>query len=96
MVGEYTLATYRMFNRTQIECKAISRKKYKNLIRLRELNLYGAAALTILPAHADRTQNGGRSVGLIMYFGCFLWQNLPFKFPSLQQSRLMWNASEMQ
>lgn len=38
MAGEYALATYSMLNGPQIECKAISRKKYKELDGTEEID----------------------------------------------------------
>lgn len=38
MAGEYALATYSMLNGPQIECKAISRKKYKELDGAEEID----------------------------------------------------------
>ena len=38
MAGEYALATYSMLNEPQIECKAISRKKYKGLDGIEEID----------------------------------------------------------
>lgn len=38
MAGEYALATHSMLNEPQIECKAISRKKYKELDGIEEID----------------------------------------------------------
>lgn len=38
MAGEYALATHSMLNEPQIECKAISRKKYKGLDGIEEID----------------------------------------------------------
>lgn len=38
MAGEYALATHSMLNRSQIECRAISRKRYKELDGVEEID----------------------------------------------------------